>query len=429
MKKGKSKLRNVLERFAGATFFITLIYLILIIKLTSGYHQMPGYGWILTFYSIAIGIYILSRFLLAYFHKPVSFDPYYEPTVSVVVPAKNEGENIAETIRCFFNSNYPKEKMEIIAINDGSDDNTYAEMLRAQKEGQAQGINVEVINWKVNKGKREGMAEGVKRAKNKIIVFVDSDSFVEKDCIRHLVKYFSNPKIGTVSGHTNVYNKNTNILTKMQSLRYYVSFKIYKAAESIFGVVTYCPGCCSAYRKAYLDPVLEEWRTQKFLGSVCTLGYDRSLTNFIIKKYDAINTAEAKAETVVPDNFQTYMRQQQRWKKSWVRETFIAAKFMWKKNPIAAISFYTYLFLAFAAPFVFFHAVIYYPLAISGQTPLPYLFGLFIMLVLHGVYYRNQTKRTDWLTSSIAFWVYTVLLIWQLPWALLTMKDSRLRTR
>ena len=293
--------------------FFVILYVIAMIKVVSweslNDHLLFGiYSWLITGY-------ILSRFLLAYFHRSIPVDPDYEPTVSFVVPAKNEGDNIAETLRCFYRANYPKHKMEVIAINDGSTDNTLEEMLKVQKEYGHLISRFEVEDWEVNQGKREGMAHGVKMATGEIIIFVDSDSFIEKDCVRHLIKYFSDPSIGAVSGHTDVANRNTNMLTRMQAVRYYISFKIYKAAESVFGLVTCCPGCCSAYKREYLNKFVDEWLNQKFLGAKCTFGDDRSLTNYMIRKYKSVYCTEARAETVVPDTFSKYLKQQQRWKK------------------------------------------------------------------------------------------------------------------
>ncbi len=412
----------------GWFIFFVLLYIISLVKFSTNYSEIHR-SIFFTIYSVTIGAYILSRFILSYFHKSVKFNPAYEPTVTFVVPAKNEEGNIAETIRRFSLVDYPKDKIEVVTVNDGSTDNTLQQMMAIKKECAAKGVKVSVVNWEKNKGKREGMAEGVKRAKNEIIIFVDSDSFIESDCVKHLVKFFSNPKVGGVSGHTDVFNRNTNMLTKMQSLRYYVAFQVYKAAESIFGSVTCCPGCCSAYRKAYLDPILDQWLNQKFLGVTCTFGDDRSLTNFIIRKYDTVYCPEAKAFTVVPDTFSKYVKQQQRWKKSWIRETFIAASFMWRKNPIAALSFYSYVFLAFAAPVVFIRAVVYIPIFVYHKWPIAYLFGLAIMLIFHGVYYRNHVKNSPWFLPALTFWFYTVMLMWQLPWAFLTMQDTRWGTR
>lgn len=411
----------------GYFLFFALLYIISVIKL--GGHYDFRHSFLYSLYSFLVGTYILSRFILAYFHKSIPYDDSYQPSVTFVVPSKNEEDNIAETIRCFARANYPKEKMEVIAINDGSTDGTLREMLKAKEECLAQGVSAEVIDWQVNRGKREGMAEGVSRAKNEIIIFIDSDSFIHPDCVKHLVKYFHQPNVGAVSGHTDVHNRDTNLLTKMQALRYYIAFKIYKAAESIFGIVTCCPGCCSAYRRSYIVPILEAWRNQTFMGTRCTFGDDRSLTNFVIRKYDAVYSPEAKAYTVVPDTMRKYIKQQQRWKKSWIRETFIASSFMWRKNPAAAASFYSYMFLAFAAPIIFIRSTIYHPFLVTHALPVTYFLGLALMLILHGVYYHNHFRKASWFLPVVTFWFYTVMLIWQLPWAAITMRDTRWGTR
>ncbi len=406
-------------------FFLT-IYVIVVIKFGTGSSLRDHFFFGL--YSVAITLYILSRFVFAYFHKKVSVDLSYEPTVAFVVPAKNEGDNIFETLSRFALVDYPKEKIEVIAVNDGSTDHTLSEMRRAAQALATQIRRVEIVDWTENRGKRAGMAEGVMRARSDIVIFIDSDSFVEKDCVRHLVKYFSMPDVGAVSGHTDVYNADANWLTQMQTVRYYIAFRIYKAAESVFGNVTCCPGCCSAYRRQYLMEFLDQWLNQKFFGKPCTFGDDRSLTNFMIRRYRAVYSYEAKAYTIVPEKFSTYMKQQQRWKKSWLRETFIAALFIWQKNPLAALSFYTYAFLAFASPFVFVRAMLWHPY-VSHEFPYVYLIGLLLMLCLHGIFYRISVGKRSWVLAIITFWFNTVILMWQLPWALVTIADTRWGTR
>jgi hyaluronan synthase len=418
--------KNLVNTTTGWFLFFGVIYVILIVKITTGSYINASVFF--GIYSILITMYIFSRFLLAYLHRSLYVNPTYEPTVSFVVPVKNEEQYIAETLRRFGAVDYPKEKIEVIAINDGSTDGTLAELRRAAAEISPNVARVEIVDWQDNRGKRHGMAEGALRARNDIVIFIDSDSFVDRNCVRHLVKYFSHPKIGAVSGHTDVHNWGTNLLTEMQALRYFIAFKVYKAAESIFGNVTCCPGCCSAYRRSYLMEFLDDWLHQKFFGKECTFGDDRSLTNFMIRKYYATYSPEAKASTIVPDTFDKYIKQQQRWKKSWMRETFIASTFIWRKNPIAALFFYSYMFLAFAAPVVFLHAVIWNPI-IYHILPFIYLFGLFLMLVLHGIYYRIHVQNRPWFFAVLSFWFYTVILMWQLPWALITIADTRWGTR
>jgi len=426
----RMSLRDASERIMGDAggwfFFFGIIYIILIFKVVS-YESLSNHVFF-GFYSLLITTYILSRFLLAYLRKPIRVDLRYEPTITFVVPAKDEEDNIAETIRRFGAVEYPREKIEVIAINDGSTDGTLVEMQKATEAIRHSVRRIEVVDFKENRGKRQGMAEGVKRARHDVVIFVDSDSFIEPSAVRHLVKYFADPSVGAVSGHTDVWNRDTNLLTQMQAIRYYIAFKVYKAAESVFGTVTCCPGCCSAYRRSYVMAFVDEWLHQKFLGVECTYGDDRSLTNFMIRKYRAVYSAEAKAHTVVPDVFGKYVRQQQRWKKSWIRETFIASGFMWKKNPLAALSFYSYVFLAFTSPVVFFRAMVWYP-AVHESWPIVYLIGLFLMLFLHGLFYRIQVGARAWFLAIVSFWFHTVILMWQLPWAIVSLRDTRWGTR
>lgn len=353
----------------------------------------------------------------------------FRPSFSFGVPSKNEGENIRETILRIAKTDYPKELFDIIAVNDGSDDNTLDEMLAAKEEAAKMGVVVHVVDWEVNRGKRYGMAECVKRSDKDIIVFIDSDSFVEKDTAWHLVKYFIDPTVAAVAGHAYVANAEVNTLTKMQAVRYYVAFKAYKAAEALFGTVTCCSGCCSAYRKSHLNEVLGEWLNQKFLGVECTYGDDRSLTNYLLRRnYRALFSPEAVAYTFVPDTFKKFLRQQFRWKKSWVRESLIASRFIWKKNPIMSISFYLGIFLPLFAPVVVVRALVWYP-AETGRIPWYYLVGLALMAVVYGLYYYIFTKDKKWVYGVLFATFYTIVLIWQLPWAILNLRDSRWGTR
>ncbi|MGB4834056.1 MAG: glycosyltransferase, partial [Candidatus Moraniibacteriota bacterium] len=153
-------------------FFFVFIYIILVIKLVT--IQELGNGIFFAIYSIAVSFYILSRFFLSYIYHPKeeSFKQEYFPTVSFGVPSKNEGEAIRETIMRIAQSDYPIDKFDIIAVNDGSDDNTLDEMLAAQEEARRMGVSVTVVDWKQNKGKREGMAECIRRSQKEIIIFI-----------------------------------------------------------------------------------------------------------------------------------------------------------------------------------------------------------------------------------------------------------------
>lgn len=413
--------------------FYFVIYLILLLKFVT--IQEIDNNFLFGTYSVLVTVYILSRFGLAYFYDPENiqrsyFNEEYLPTITFAVPSMNEEENIRETIMRIAKSDYPKDKFDIIAINDGSDDNTLKEMHAAKKiVGCRDGIRVTVINWKRNKGKRKGMAECVKRSSKEIIVFIDSDSFVEKSTARELVKYFNNKEVAAVAGHAYVANGNDNFLTKMQEVRYYVAFRAYKAAEALFGVVTCCSGCCSAYRRSYVTKIINPWLHQKFLGVGCTYGDDRSLTNYLLERgYKAIYAREAVVHTFVPSTWGKYLRQQLRWKKSWTRESIKAGKFMWRRNPIASISYYLSVILPLLAPFVVLRAMIWYPY-MTGKMPWFYITGLMLMAIIYGLYYYIYNLDRKWVYGVVFASFYTVVLVWQLPYAILKLRDSRWGTR
>jgi hyaluronan synthase len=438
-KSGRNQLKKLVARwdhswigrrhFGSWTLIFLLIYLVLVIKFLN-LQQLNG-GWLLLFYSLAVSSYLLSRFLVAHFYEisDKSFDPDYTPTISFGVPSKNEGDNIYKTVLRIAEIDYPKDKFDIMVINDGSTDNTLAEMKRARDDAAKLGVSVKVINWKINRGKRHGMAECIKESSNELMLFVDSDSFIEKDTTRELVKYFKNPKIGATTAHCYVANENTNLLTKMQSVRYFVAFKAYKGAESVFGTVTCCSGSCSAYRREYIEKVIDEWLSQKFLGVTCTYGDDRSLTNILLGAgYDALYAPKAKVYTIAPENLRQYLKQQLRWKKSWFRECVRASGFMWKRNPLMSLSFYLALILPLAAPFVVLKALIWYP-ATYHRFPTYYFTGVLLMCIIYGLYYRIYSNDRRWVTSVIASAVYSIALSWQLVYAIATIRDSRWGTR
>ena len=418
------------KRINVVVAFLFMVYAVIVLKIVTWRYLDDSLFFGL--YSIMVSVYILSRFILSYFYVPKALhaaDMGYRPSITFVTPSKNEEEGIARTIICMAESDYPKDKIEIIAIDDGSSDGTYAEMQRGATVARSLGVRADVVRFPQNKGKRHGMAYGVKKARGDIVIFIDSDSYVENGTVKELVKYFTEEKVAAVAGHAYVANKDVNMLTKMQAVRYFVAFKAYKSAEALFGTVTCCSGCCSAYRRSVTLPVIDEWLGQRFLGTNCTYGDDRSLTNFLLARgYDAMFADEARSTTIVPEDWGKFMRQQLRWKKSWTRESFIALKFMWKRNPIMFFSFVMGLILPLVAPVVFFRAVVWYPI-MREMVPVAYIAGLVVMSVLYGLFYRIYHKDNLWIYGMFFSWFYSIILVWQLPYAILTLRDQRWGTR
>ncbi|MDP1845798.1 MAG: glycosyltransferase [Candidatus Moranbacteria bacterium] len=414
----------------AACLFLFLLSVVVLYKIVYYLNIEPNNFWYI--YSLLAGTFLVSRLPLAFMHKDAyansreKNDNYIYPNVSFIIAAKNEEESIYKTIEACMESDYPAE-MECIAIDDGSTDKTLSEMQRASVAFGSD--EVRAVTLGVNKGKREAMFEGVRLSKNEIIVFVDSDSFLEKGALRLLIHHFSDDKVGAVSGNTGVANHCSNLLTKMQSIRYAVSFDIFKSSESYFGVVTCCPGCFSAYRMKAITPVLSSWRNQMFMGTRSTFGDDRSLTNFVLRDWKVAYCESAKATTIVPEKYMKFLKQQLRWKKSWIREGFVSSSFMWKKHPIAALSFYVNLILPTLGPFVV-GWVLYMTIAHYNLLFLiTFLFGVTTVGLLYSTFLFIIQREKYWLYMPAFSIFYTLIMIWQMPYAILTLRKTHWGTR
>lgn len=383
-----------------------------------------------TFYGILVSLFLISRIPAAYLyeddHVAARLDSEY-PDVSIIIAAKNEERGIFETIMTCVRSRYAG-KIQIIAIDDGSTDGTRKEMMRARA---LFGEQVVVRVFDTNRGKKEAMALGVMESTNEIIVFVDSDSFIAPDAIRHITEHFLlNAKIGAVSGNTKVHNAHKNLLTRMQSIQYAISFDIYKASESLFNSVTCCPGCFSAYRRDAILPLLQNWRNQSFLGVKGTFGDDRSLTNFVLKTHwNVVYCEKAKAATTVPEKFSVYWRQQLRWKKSWIREGTFASLFMWKRNFFGSVSFYINFSFPFLGPLLAIQVFIASVLAGRPLFFLIFVCSFMLLGLMFSLFVCIYRGAKYWICMPLFSLYFVSALLIQMPYAMATLRDTRWGTR
>lgn len=389
-------------------------------------------------YSIFVTTFELSRLIAAIFYrhsfariKELGIDDkelFYEPFVSFVIPCKNEERSIGKTIQKCFAANYNQEKLEVIVVNDGSTDGTIQVLRRLRKQFRGRLI---VIDWNENKGKRQAMAEGIRRAKGEIVVQLDSDSYVVPQTFRSLVELFRNPEVGAVSAHTEPENAEENVLTRMQVAYYFMSFRILKAAESTFLTVFCCSGCCSAYRRSVVAPILDQWTRETFLGLPVTWGDDRALTNWVLRQnYRTLYTEEVKAYTLVPTTIRQFLKQQTRWKKGWFVNSMFALGFIIKQNPFVAFTYFIPLILVtLLTPFMAARALVYNPL-VHNVMPTYYFVGVLLIAFLIIVYYR-YIARTNKYWPYIFLWACfnTAFLSFILFYALLTIQNRSWGTR
>lgn len=402
--------------------FFALIYLIIAFKVFT----FSGFG-LLYLYTTFITTFMLSRILGSFFYRPykTSLDEDakrqlrkgYEPSLSIVIPCKNESKVIYHTMKSCLETHYPKDKVEVIAINDGSTDNTLDEMLRLKRDYPDR--KVIVINFKKNKGKRRGMYAGFKKATGDIIFQIDSDSYPEKDALKKIIIPFVDRRVGATVGHTDPSNKDINLMTKIQTAYYFMSFRALKATESIFDMVFCCSGCFSAYRKEYVLPVLDKWLNEKFMGKEIIFGDDRALTNAIIREgYKTIYVADAIAYTVVPERFKQFLKQQVRWKKGWfINSVRIAPEIVRRDKFVAFTYFIPLIILTFLTPFIAFKSLVINPLFL-GISPVHYIIGIMLVSLLlcahYYIYSKEKYGKYMIIWSILNMTVFSYILIYAL---------------
>lgn len=422
--------------YKSTLILLGLVGIILITLVKSKSHSNYKIDFPIYFYTIAITTFQLSRLVGAVLYKSSKRmirrsaaigEDIYEPAVSFVIPCKNEEDVIGKIVQKCFYANYPKNKLEVIVINDGSTDGTIDILGKLEKVYP----NLIVVDWKENRGKRHGMVEGFKRATGEIVVQLDSDSYIVPETFGKLIEPFKNPEIGAVCAHADPGNADKNWLTKMQAAYYFMSFRILKAAESTFTTVFCCSGCSSAYRKSVVMPILDHWLNEKFLGLPVTWGDDRALTNWVLKMdYKTIYTDDVQAYTICPDTFRKFLKQQIRWKKGWFVNSIFASKFILKKQPFVALTyFFPLIVITLITPFMATRALIYNPV-FRGIPPWYYMAGVFLVAFVMTTYYRYVARQNKYWPYMFAWSaINMVFLSLILFYALATIQNRKWGTR
>ncbi|XP_030068284.1 hyaluronan synthase 1 [Microcaecilia unicolor] len=184
-------------------------------------------------------------------------------------------------------------------------------------------------------GKREVMYTAFKALGDSVdyIQVCDSDTKLEQLATLELVKVLeSNDRYGAVGGDVRILNLSDSYISFMSSLRYWIAFNVERACQSYFDCVSCISGPLGLYRNDLLQQFLESWYNQKFLGTHCTFGDDRHLTNRMLSiGYATKYTGRSKCYSETPAQFLRWLNQQTRWTKSYFRE-WLYNSLWWHKH-------------------------------------------------------------------------------------------------
>jgi cellulose synthase/poly-beta-1,6-N-acetylglucosamine synthase-like glycosyltransferase len=371
--------------------------------------------------------------------------PTNPPLVSCMLAVKDDREVIGRCVNSVLDSTYPN--LELIVVDDASSDGTtdlLAELAARRP--------FTLVSLQHNVGKKRALTLAAQRANGQVFIFTDSDCIVSPYAITQCVKaLIGDPTIGAVSGHARALNANRTLLTRIQDTWYDGQFAVAKAAESVFGTVTCVSGPMAAFRREAVYNYLPAWAEDRFLGREFKFATDRQLTAYVLgqdrvgarlkaqyqdspfvhdvnhpeRRWRVEYVSSARVLTNVPENPRTMLKQQVRWKKSFIRNFFFTGGFLWRRGAIPAFLFYGHVLWVCAAPVLAFRHLVWLPLhgdiALTGV----YLCGVALKGSVWALAYKAQNPGSArWIYRPLMSLLSSLCLSWILPYSALTLRKS-----
>jgi hyaluronan synthase len=424
------------------------------------------------------------------------------PFFSIVVPVKNEEENIRNCVESCINQTY--RNREVIIVNDGSTDET-PKILDSIKRENSHLKNFYILHINKSVGKKRAVEAASQIARGEIYVFMDSDCDMDLDAVEIAAKIFmADKKLGALTGHVTVRNATKgNVFEKMQAVYADAACRGFKGAESSFDSVTCCSGALSFYKRECVQDFIHEWAHDKFLGMDFKFCTDRRMTAYVLttprrklqsplsiigpsgasstnsaelvhndnrggqplvypdgayhdsysslsyspgsSTYSAGNDEDTKSSpdqgywnvkysysikvhVGVPNTLQALIKQQIRWKKSFIRSLSTTGGSYWKRPAYIAMLYYIQTVMKFLRPYVVFHAVFMLPFVGELSSTLLWLGGIMFTAMIYGVDYkiRNPDNKL-WLYRPAFTLMTTFVYTWLLPVAMINIRSKSWR--
>ena len=362
---------------------------------------------------IVIGIAIIPGYMSAFTiasllfdrRPPRKFDLLVFPSVSVLIAAYNEGENILSTLESIDRQDYPG-KMIVYVINDGSTDDT-AEKVKSVLSKYKW---LRFIDLQKNAGKSNALNTALKFVQTHLTITIDGDSYLYKDAIRNLISRYLNDPEGTaaVAGAVLVRNSRKNLVTKVQEWDYFHGIAAVKRLQSLFQGTLVAQGAFSVYKTSVLKSVG---------GWANVVGEDIVLTWAILEKGYRVGYAEdALLFTNAPDNWKQFFNQRRRWSRGLIEAFKSHWKMLFKKRMISHFIWWNLLFpwVDFVYTFVFIPgmvAAMFGNYLIAGPLtlillPMAILFNYLLFIIQSRMF---KVKGLKVRKNIVGFFVYAFL--------------------
>ncbi len=310
-----------------------------------------------------LNAHILSSVILD--HPPTLKLDLDFPKISLLVAAYNEEENITETIRGIKAQDYPAE-IEIIAVDDGSSDNT----IRVLRSANMPNLKVIQAN---HGGKARALNQGLKHVSQDIVVCIDADTFLHPQALRRIVaRFLSDPAdTAAVAGCVLVKNSRSTFMARLQEWDYFTGIASAKRQQSLYQGTLVAQGAFSAFRTKVV---------KAHQGWPSVIGEDIVLTWSLINSGWRVGfEPTAIGFTAAPETLKGFYRQRKRWARGMIEGLKRYGHLVWKSSRLSAF----FVGIDFIIPFIdLFYAFVFLPgivLALFGHF---YIVGPSTLLVI-----------------------------------------------
>lgn len=396
----------------------------------------------LSLYGMAVGSVLLVKLLLSVKSRKIRGNAVSAAATSNyhvhgVITVYNEDPVVfEECLRSILNQT--RRPNSLTVIDDCSKSNDALQVLRSMAHMfENAGIELNIVQFSENQGKREGLAAGFRSRPDAEVYFcVDSDTVLDSRALIEALDPFRRRRVHAVTGLVLANNRSTNLLTRLIDMRYQNAFLGERVAYSRLGSVLCACGSLALYRGWVVRKHLDDFLNQRFLGRPCTFGDDRRLTYYCLTEGKSLIVPTAVAWTDVPERMKHFLRQQTRWTKSFIREGMLLFfKFRlhqpyWWLNAIELftwLAFTSALLVAMAVVVVSHHSwmiLVWYAVYVSGAAWLR---------SLHYLRGAGDVPRGERIGTFLAAPLYALMnLLLLIPlriWALATLRVTKWGTR
>jgi poly-beta-1,6-N-acetyl-D-glucosamine synthase len=266
---------------------------------------------VLLFFAIPLFIFGSYGLIVIYYGKlkrtknendSCKFERVPEPLVSVITPTHNEEKIIAKKVENLLASKYPKEKLEIIFVDDSTDSTP-----KILEDYSLRFPNIRLIKFGKRMGYSPSVLAGVKESKGDIVVLSDAGSFHDENTITNLIGHFSDSRIGAVTGTEVILNVDEKVGSS--EALYAKLHNFVRTAETNMDSTFYFKGEASAVRKSLLSEL-------KSYGAT----FDTATALFVRQKgYKTIFDSEVKFYEYAPKANDEYIQQKTIRAANWIK--------------------------------------------------------------------------------------------------------------